>query len=580
MNVDELFRKPNLPSSSANGKRKFEASDAQAAYKAAKLSPNGDVKHNGASVEDEPEDDIEAGPELPPEDEDADEEGRFFGGGVTRDTANALDYLDQADEEAYVEEKIDAAWVRRLGINFERKINKNAELRAKFESDASKFMASEADLDAQLKELSILTEHPELYPEFARIGCTASLVSLLAHENTDVAIDAIEIVAELLDEDVAAEQEHWDALVDAMLEADLVNLLRSNLDRFDESNEVDRSGVYHSLAVLEGLASQSTVAEKVGEKEVLEWLMKRCRAKESPFSQNKQYAAEVLGILLQSSATIRKRFISELEGVDFFLQLLAAYRKRDPEKDSAEEEFAENLFDGLTCVVDEQEGKAALVQFEGVELALIMLKEGKMSKTRALRVLDHAMSGSGLEVCNQVVESAGLKTIFGMFMKKLDNESTEHLLGIFSALLRLLPGESAPRIRTLAKFVEKEYEKVDKLIKLRRDYAARIAAVDEEIRAEQKVLEPAEREERSDEWFSRRLDAGLYCLQTLDVILAWLVAEDGGARKRVAQLLAERDEKLDVLKASLEELLDGVEGSEEGQNQDTGEMLKALLECL
>ena len=81
----------------------------------------------------------------------------------------------------------------------------------------SRFMSSEADLDADLKALSVLTEHPELYEEFAKLGCVASLVSLLSHENTDIAIDALEVISELTDEDVEAEQEQWDILVDAMV---------------------------------------------------------------------------------------------------------------------------------------------------------------------------------------------------------------------------------------------------------------------------------------------------------------------------------------------------------------------------
>ena len=78
-------------------------------------------------------------------------------------------------------------------------------------------MGSEADLDSDIKALSILSEHPELYAEFAQLGCVASLVSLLAHENTDIAIDAIEIISELTDEDVEGEQKQWDTLVDAMV---------------------------------------------------------------------------------------------------------------------------------------------------------------------------------------------------------------------------------------------------------------------------------------------------------------------------------------------------------------------------
>lgn len=52
-------------------------------------------------VEDENGDDGEAGPELPPdfdtEDIPDDEEGRFFGGGMERQTAQAMQYIDQQD---------------------------------------------------------------------------------------------------------------------------------------------------------------------------------------------------------------------------------------------------------------------------------------------------------------------------------------------------------------------------------------------------------------------------------------------------------------------------------------------------
>jgi beta-catenin-like protein 1 len=78
-------------------------------------------------------------------------------------------------------------------------------------------MVSEADLDSEIKGLSILSEHPELYEEFAKMGCVGSLISLLSHENADIAIDVIQIISELTDEDVEAEQEQWDALVNAMV---------------------------------------------------------------------------------------------------------------------------------------------------------------------------------------------------------------------------------------------------------------------------------------------------------------------------------------------------------------------------
>lgn len=171
--------------------------------------------------------------------------------------------------------------------------------------------------------------------------------------------------------------------------------------------------------MLENLSSKNSLAERIGQDAtVLPWILSRIQQKESPVSQNKQYAAEILAILLQSASKNREKFIG-LEGIDLILQLLSQYRKRDPEKDSHEEEYVENLFDSLICLVDEVSGKEKFIDAEGIELAQIMLKEAKFSKPRALRVLDHAFGGvSGAAACERLVEVAGLRTVFGMFMKK------------------------------------------------------------------------------------------------------------------------------------------------------------------
>ena len=169
------------------------------------------------------------------------------------------------------------------------------------------------------------------------------------------------------------------------LDADLIELLISNLSRLDENSETDRAGVYYILSVLENLSSQNAIAEKVGQDaSILPWIISRIQKKESPVSQNKQYAAEILAILLQSSTKNREKYIG-LDGIDIILQLLSQYRRRDPEKDSDEEEYVENLFDSLVCLVDETLGKEKFIEAEGVELALIMLKESKFSKPLASR---------------------------------------------------------------------------------------------------------------------------------------------------------------------------------------------------
>lgn len=87
-------------------------------------------------------------------------------------------------------------------LKFEKAINKNQELRVRYADQPEKFMESEADLDEEIKNLLTLTEAPQMYPELVKLGTVSSLMSLLSHENTDIAIDTIDLINELTDEDV------------------------------------------------------------------------------------------------------------------------------------------------------------------------------------------------------------------------------------------------------------------------------------------------------------------------------------------------------------------------------------------
>lgn len=549
-------------------------------YKLSRLSTDGDSNRRARVDDDQVENGGEQnfGPELPPDDDGGeDEEGRFFGGGISEQESAILDYVDDADAGA-VSEQIDVGWLRKTALNFEKHITKNAELRAKFSNEPQKFIASEADLDSDIKSLSIMAEHPELYTEFVKFGCTGSLVGLLAHENTDIAIDAIEIIGELTDEDVAAEDEQWGALVDALMEADLLDLLVSNFSRLDEDDESDRNGVYYALGILENFCSRSQVAVRIGnEKRLIQWLIQRIQRKEDNVTQNKQYAAEILAIVAQASEASKKA-LAEADAVESILQLVAQYRRRDPDKSGEEEEYMENLFEALTCIVDSDAGKSKFLEAEGVELCLIMLKEGKKAKPPALRLLDHAASGvCGVNVCNKVVDAGGLKSLFTTFMRTQEHRLIDHLVSLFANMLRRFPAESGERIRTLAKFVEKNYEKTAKLVNLFQDYEARVSAGLRQAKVN--LPQGGDGKEHNYEILAARLDNGLFTLQLIAVILAWLAAEDKGAKQNIKKLLAGRDEDLGSLRGLMQEQQEGLDTSEE-DNKDLSDMLGALIELL
>lgn len=92
-------------------------------------------------------------------------------------------------------------------LKFEKAINKNQDQRVKYADQPEKFMESEADLDEEIKNLLTLTQAPHLYPELVKLGSVSSIISLLSHENTDIAIDAIDLINELTDEDVGLSED-------------------------------------------------------------------------------------------------------------------------------------------------------------------------------------------------------------------------------------------------------------------------------------------------------------------------------------------------------------------------------------
>jgi beta-catenin-like protein 1 len=176
------------------------------------------------------------------------------------------------------------------------------------------------------------------------------------------------------------------------------------------------------IAVLENITSFSPAYAERLPLSLITWLLSRIERKERPISQNKQYAAEILSIVIQLSRQQLQKTLEKSSVLEILLTQLAPYRKRDPEKNADEEqEFLENLFDALCTCVQIAKGKEQFLVLEGVELCLLFLRgEGKISKSRGLKVLDFAVGGiGGSSVAETLIEKGGLKTLFRIFMKKV-----------------------------------------------------------------------------------------------------------------------------------------------------------------
>ncbi|KAJ3403696.1 hypothetical protein HDV05_007667 [Chytridiales sp. JEL 0842] len=488
--------------------------------------------------------------------------------------------------------------MKKIVLKFERAFSKNQELRIKFAHDPLKFIDSETDLDEEINNMMKLSAAPELYSHLVALGTTSSVLSLLTHENTDIALIAVQLLNEWTDDDVVAEateegEKGMKALVDDLLEKQVLELLIENLQRLNDTddNPDDRQGVFNTLSVIENLISvDPTISETVVSKTtLLPWLLQRIKSK--TFDSNRQYASELLAILLQQSRPNRLK-VGELNGMPKLLQVLASYKKKDP-KDGDEIEMMENLFDALCSLVAEPELKEMFLAEEGVELMLIILREKKMARMRALKVLSHAFLGGGgkggKECCLKFIDNLGLKTLFPIFMKKgikaykkeyssnySEAEEDEHLVSIISALLKNITDPTI-RFRIIHKFVESDFEKLDRLLEMHEHYQKKVASADRNYIPS---LDDLDEDEMLEERYLNRLDKGLFTLQLVDYILGVVCVEDlsTGILEHAAMILRRKGESFLDITETVKEYLDNIGDTEDSKDEKAN--IAALVEKL
>lgn len=415
----------------------------------------------------------------------------------------------------------------------------------------------------------MVTASANLYPHLASSETIPIFLSLIQHQNRDIAADTIELLSQLTEADAVENYEdEARVLIHALVDNGMMVALFETLGKMDESNEEEAKAVYNILSVVENCVDvmpdvASTVAETTG---MLEWLTGRLCIP-SDVDSNAQYASEVLAVLLQSGgAETRLKFV-QIDGVDAALRSIAKYRSKAIQTPE-EEEFVENVFDILCAVLMENTGKASFLENEGIELMILMLKGRTLSRTAALKCLDFATTKFD-KACNRCIQKGLLSLLFGVFMGKLkilqgDKKKIKRHLEVYKdeeevrcvsiiANLFICLEDDASRHRVVAKFVESEYEKCDRIIEVMIDYATRVSKEEDRIEA---IFDS---DIDKDEILLARMDAGLYTLQQCALIVAELWAtKDYGLRKRILMLLHQHECTLSFVKGLLDEYLNSL----------------------
>eukprot|EP00092_Neocalanus_flemingeri_P011894 GFUD01012826.1.p1 GENE.GFUD01012826.1~~GFUD01012826.1.p1 ORF type:complete len:595 (+),score=183.59 GFUD01012826.1:60-1844(+) len=499
--------------------------------------------------------------------------------------------VDQGED--FDQGNLDTPGIKKMLLSFEKKTLKNQELRIKNPDEPQKFLDSELELHDSLTELHNIATVPFLYPVLVGLGCVPSLLGLLSHDNTDIAVATVDLLEEMTDVDTLNESvEGAEVLVDSLLENQVLSLLAANLTRLDETVKEEFEGVHNTLAVIENILEfRPEASSKVATVGFLLWIVRKLKVK-VPYDSNKLYASEILSILLQDCPDNRVLF-GEIGALDSLLQQLAFYKRHDPA--AAEEvELMENIFDCLCCLLAENENRKKFLAGEGLQLMNLMLREKKKSRGGALKVLSHALSSPvGAPLCKKFVEILGLRIIFPLFMKTPTRgkragisaeEHEEHVINILGSLFRNIKagndenvktGGGAMKERILGKFVENDHEKVDRLVELHCQYLAKLVETDQVLRVEALDWKGSD-EEVDAEMYIRRLEGGLFPLQLVDYMLLDICGNGAESIKpRVEQGLRLRGEKLSTVK----EVVRRWGQNMEGEDSEVQELLSLAEFC-
>ena len=483
------------------------------------------------------------------------------GSGISEE--ERMKILEMVENEPEVE-AIDVGSLKRMLLMFEKKVTKNQEMRIKYPDNPEKFMDSELDLNDEVQKLHVVATVPHLYQHIVDVNAVGTILGLLSHENSDISIAVIDLLQELTDVDTLNESEEGaTALIDALLDGQVIALLVQNLDRLDENVKEDSDGVHNTLGIIENMTElRTSVCQAAGEQGMLGWLLRRLKQKPH-YDANKLYCSEILSILLQNTEENRQ-LLGELNGIDTLLQCLSLYKRYDPTT-SDELEFMENLFNCLCSSLMFNANKDLFLKGEGLQLMILMLREKKLSRRSSLKVLDYAMQGpEGTENCSKFIEFLGLKTLFPLFMKPLksnkkvgssEDEIEEHVCSIIMWLFRNLSGNL--RTRLVQKFVENDLIKVDRLMAVHFKYHSKIQGCDTKIEKEKQSLQDEGEEigeEMEDEFYMRRLDAGLFSLQLIDCIIMEVCSSGvSSVKQRVVTLLNQHGGSMKDIRAVMRE---------------------------
>ncbi|KAL7499663.1 hypothetical protein ACHAWT_007290 [Skeletonema menzelii] len=160
--------------------------------------------------------------------------------------------------------------IQSSSTSFLKTLAKNQLLRAQHMDQPEKFMMNELALNDEIQQFNSVAVNMKSYSYLVQYKVMEGWLTCLNHENSDVAMSVVSVLLELMDQLLLQEQdlggdeeegaitpmerlENMNVLVTAFVKGGGLDLITSNLGRYDESVEEDAKGVEDVLTLVESL---------------------------------------------------------------------------------------------------------------------------------------------------------------------------------------------------------------------------------------------------------------------------------------------------------------------------------------
>lgn len=396
--------------------------------------------------------------------------------------------------DSNIVENFNETKLKRCLVNFEKKYTDNQKLRIKYAEDPNKFAISETELFAALDELQGVTTQPELYHILISKKTLETLLSLLAHENTDISAKVIATLQELTDLDDRDGQSSFDPLIEALLDANIIDLIVSNLARLNYKLKDEAQAINNSLDIIDNLIDFDSNVATIGSEPLIKWMITQLKGNVE-FNSIKLSVGELLSVLLMNSNE-NKLHLGEIGGIDVLLQQVAYYRRVAPTT-GEEHEFLEQTVNCLCIATSNCDyNRESFLNEEGVDLVELILREKREAvkksniKLSTLKLFNHVLTSDKNQdsivskCCERFVTVLGLRVLFPFFnnpklvlnerVKKKEyhrflDEVEEHTSAVLLAMLKHCQNTEHTQ-RILVKLAESGFDKFNRALDLHDKY--------------------------------------------------------------------------------------------------------------